>query len=80
MRTFRNAIERARASGEVGCVMALLAEDVVFRSPVVYAPYQGRAAVEPLLRAVVQMFDDLRAADRRARRLRSRARVPRPHR
>ena len=58
MEEFRNAIARARMSGEVDGVVALLAEDVVFRSPVVYAPYQGRAAVEPLLRAVVRVFDD----------------------
>ncbi|HEX6460509.1 MAG TPA: nuclear transport factor 2 family protein [Thermoleophilaceae bacterium] len=58
MHEFRTAIEQARASGEVDGLMALLAEDVVFRSPVVYAPYKGRAAVEPLLRAVVRVFDD----------------------
>jgi hypothetical protein len=62
MHQFRNAIERARVSGEVDGVMSLLAEDVVFRSPVVYAPYEGRADVEPLLRAVVQVFDDFRFA------------------
>jgi hypothetical protein len=54
---FREAIEGARATGEVDAVMALLADDVVFRSPVVYKPYEGRAAVEPLLRAVVKVFD-----------------------
>jgi SnoaL-like domain len=62
MQQFRKAIERARVSGDVGGVIALLAEDVAFRSPVVYAPYVGRAAVEPLLRAVVQVFDDFRFA------------------
>ena len=49
MEEFRTAIARARMSGEVDGVVALLAEDVVFRSPVVYAPYPGargrRAAV-----------------------------------
>jgi len=58
MYEFRTAIERARASGEVDGLMALLAEDVVFSSPVVYAPYHKRAAMEPLLRAVVRVFDD----------------------
>lgn len=58
MHEFRTAIEQARATGKVGGLMALLAEDVIFRSPVVYAPYKGRAAVEPLLRAVVRVFDD----------------------
>jgi SnoaL-like domain len=55
---FQNAIEQARASGEVDDVTALLADDVVFRSPVVYAPYRGRAAIQPFLCAVVQVFDD----------------------
>jgi hypothetical protein len=59
---FRDAMERARATGAVDGVMALLAEDVVFRSPVVHAPYEGRAAVEPLMRAVVQIFDEFRFA------------------
>jgi SnoaL-like protein len=58
MHGFRKAIEQARASGEVDGLIALIAENVVFRSPVVYAPYEGRAAVEPLLRAVVRVFDE----------------------
>ena len=58
MRHFREAIEQARASGDADGVIALLADDVVFRSPVVFAPYHGRAEVEPLLRAVVRVFDD----------------------
>jgi hypothetical protein len=58
MQRFREAIELARAGGGVDGVLDLLAEDVVFRSPVVYAPYVGRAAVEPLLRAVVEVFDE----------------------
>ena len=62
MQEFRNAIERARITGKVDVVMALLAEDVAFRSPVVYAPHRGRSAVGQLLRAVVQVFDDFRFA------------------
>jgi hypothetical protein len=54
---FRDAIERARATGDAAEVIALLADDVAFRSPVVHAPYHGRAEVEPLLRAVVRVFD-----------------------
>lgn len=60
MQAFRTAIERGRASGEVDDVVALLAEDVVFRSPVVHAPYRGRATVEQLLRAVARVFDEFR--------------------
>ena len=41
----------------------LFAEDVVFRSPVVYKPYEGRDAVKVLLGAVVQVFEDFRYID-----------------
>jgi hypothetical protein len=58
MQQFREAIERGRMIGKADEVVALLAEDVVFRSPVVFKPYEGRAAVEPLLRAVVRVFDE----------------------
>jgi hypothetical protein len=44
----------------VDAAVALLSADVVFRSPVVFKPYQGRAAVAPILRAVSQVFDDFR--------------------
>ncbi len=54
---FRDAIERGRATGDAEDVVALVADDVAFRSPVVHAPYRGRAEVEPLLRAVVRVFD-----------------------
>jgi SnoaL-like domain len=58
MQPFRDAIERGRMTGDADGVVALLAEDVVFRSPVIYKPYEGRGAVEPLLRAVVRVFDE----------------------
>lgn len=60
MQEFRNAIEAARVSGHGDGVVELLAEDVVFRSPVVHTPYEGRAAVAPLLHAVVKVFDEFR--------------------
>jgi SnoaL-like domain len=40
--------------------LALLTDDVVFRSPVVHAPYQGREQVEALLRAVARVLEDFR--------------------
>jgi hypothetical protein len=40
--------------------IALLAPDVVFRSPVVYKPYEGAEAVAVLLRAVSETFEDFR--------------------
>lgn len=54
MQQFRDAIESRDLDG----LVALLTDDVVFRSPVVHAPYQGRAQVEALLRAVGQVLED----------------------
>ncbi|MDY7088780.1 MAG: nuclear transport factor 2 family protein [Actinomycetota bacterium] len=54
MHPFRTAIE----SRDVEAALALLHEDVVFRSPVVYTPYRGRFAVAPILRAVIHVFED----------------------
>jgi hypothetical protein len=56
MHPFRSAIE----AGDIEAALALLAEDVVFRSPVVFKPYRGREAVAPLLRAVSRVFEDFR--------------------
>jgi SnoaL-like domain len=41
----------------------LFTEDVTFRSPVVFKPYEGREAVAMLLGAVVQVFEDFRYTD-----------------
>ena len=54
MQQFRDAVE----SRDPDALVGLLAEDVVFRSPVVYAPYEGRAQVEVLLRAVGRVLED----------------------
>lgn len=56
MQQFRDAIE----SRDLDAVIALLADDIVLRSPVVDAPYVGRAQVETLLRAVGQVVEDFR--------------------
>ena len=40
--------------------MAALAPDVVFRSPIVFKPYEGREAVATVLAAVVEVFEDFR--------------------
>jgi hypothetical protein len=53
---FRAAIE----ARDVDAAVALLSDDVVFRSPVVFKPYQRREAVAPILRAVSQVFEDFR--------------------
>jgi ketosteroid isomerase-like protein len=60
MQRFQDAIERARATGNADGVIALLADDVVFRSPVVHTPYHGRDDVAPLLHAVVRVFERFR--------------------
>lgn len=56
MHAFRAAIE----ARDIDAAVALLAEDVVFRSPVVFKPYEGRAAVGVLLHAVSEVFEDFR--------------------
>jgi hypothetical protein len=56
---FREAAE----AKDFSAIDELFAEDVVFRSPVVYSPYEGREAVAMLLGAVVQVFEDFRYTD-----------------
>jgi ketosteroid isomerase-like protein len=41
----------------------IFAEDVTFRSPAVFKPYEGRDAVALLLTAVSQVFEDFRYTD-----------------
>jgi hypothetical protein len=53
---FREAVE----SREFDKIIATLAPDVTFRSPVVYKPYEGRDAVAQVLGAAVQVFEDFR--------------------
>ncbi|MCQ9183579.1 nuclear transport factor 2 family protein [Streptomyces sp. IBSBF 2953] len=56
MRAFREAVE----AGDLDAVEALLADDVVFTSPVVFKPYPGKAITASILRAVSQVFEDFR--------------------
>jgi hypothetical protein len=53
----------AAESKDFSAVGELFAEDVSFRSPVVFAPYEGRDAVAMLLGAVVKVFEDFRYTD-----------------
>lgn len=53
---FRAAVE----AKDLSAVEQLFAEDVVFRSPVVFKPYEGREALMLLLGAVVRVFEDFR--------------------
>jgi hypothetical protein len=55
---------RAAAEGkDFSAVEELFADQVSFRSPVVFKPYEGREALGMLLGAVVQVFEDFRYTD-----------------
>lgn len=56
MQRFRQAVE----AGDLDALVALLRDDVVFHSPVVFQPYQGREALRPILAAVLEVFEDFR--------------------
>ena len=56
MQAFRDAVERR----DLDALIALLSEEVLFRSPAVHTRYQGRDQVKPLLRAVGQVLQDFR--------------------
>jgi limonene-1,2-epoxide hydrolase len=53
-------LKTALESRDLDGAVALLAEDVVFRSPIVHKPYQGRDAVRALLDGVMHVFEDFR--------------------
>jgi hypothetical protein len=58
-----DAFRAAAEAKDFSQVDDLFAPDAVFRSPVVYKPYQGREAIKLLLGAVVQVFEDFRYVD-----------------
>jgi ketosteroid isomerase-like protein len=61
MKPFREAIEAALAgTGDFDAVERLLADDVVFTSPVAFKPYPGRAITAAILRGVGRVFTDFR--------------------
>jgi hypothetical protein len=53
---FRAAVE----AGDHAAMTQALATDVVFNSPIVHRPYEGRDAVAPVLAGVLQVFEDFR--------------------
>lgn len=55
-RRFAGALE----AGDVDAALATTSPDVVFHSPVVHQPYEGRDTLGPILRAVVGTFEDFR--------------------
>jgi hypothetical protein len=53
---FRSAAE----AHDLDAMMPVFAEDVVFHSPIVFAPYHGRDALRLVLSGVLQVFEDFR--------------------
>lgn len=56
MHPFRSAVE----ARDLDAIRGLLAEDVVFRSPVAFQPYHGRLVVGGILEAVTRVFENFR--------------------
>ena len=54
MTTFRAAVE----ADDLDAVEAMLADDVVFHSPVAFQSYPGKAVTAAILRAVTEVFED----------------------
>jgi SnoaL-like domain len=59
-----DAFKAAVLAGDESALAEVLADDVVFRSPAVYKPYEGREATMVVLRAVSRVFEDFRYEDR----------------
>jgi SnoaL-like domain len=54
MTDFRKAVEER----DPEAIAATLADNVVFRSPVAFRPYEGRAITAAILRGVLRVFED----------------------
>ncbi|MFG2181545.1 nuclear transport factor 2 family protein [Streptomyces abikoensis] len=54
MHPFRKAVENR----DEAAIEALLAENVLFTSPVAFKPYPGRAITAAILRGVMRVFED----------------------
>ncbi|WP_216894081.1 nuclear transport factor 2 family protein [Nocardia alni] len=56
MHPFRRAVE----ARDVPAIEELLAEDVVFHSPVAFAPYHGKAMTAAIIRGAMRVLEDFR--------------------
>jgi hypothetical protein len=56
MHPFRKAVE----ARDEAAIEAMLAENVVFTSPVAFKPYPGKAMTAAILRGVLRVFEDFR--------------------
>jgi limonene-1,2-epoxide hydrolase len=54
------SLRTALEARDLDAAVALLAPDVVFRSPIVHKPYRGPEAVRALLEGVLAVFEDFR--------------------
>ena len=54
MHPFRKAVE----ARDVDAMSALLADDVIFTSPVAFKPYAGKAITSAILATVIEVFED----------------------
>src|SRR5436309_14315382 len=54
MHPFRKAVE----DRDEAAIQALLAEDVVFSSPVAFKPYVGKPITAAILRGILRVFED----------------------
>jgi ketosteroid isomerase-like protein len=55
-----DAFKAAAEAKDFSAAVDVFADEVVFRSPVVFKPYEGRDALLVLLGAVVRVFEDFR--------------------
>lgn len=58
-----DAFRAAAEAKDFSRIEDLFHEDVVFRSPVVYKPYEGREELRVLLEAIVQVLEDFHYID-----------------
>ena len=56
MHPFRAAVE----ARDTAAIEAMLADDVVFTSPVAFKPYPGKPITAAILRGVLRVFEDFR--------------------
>jgi len=56
---FRSAVEARKFED----MMAQFAEKAVLHSPVTFAPFEGRAAIQQLLTILLEIFEDFRYTD-----------------
>ena len=55
-----DAFRQAAEDKDFSQLDELFSEEVVFRSPMVHKPYEGREALKVLLGAIAQVFEDFR--------------------